>query len=321
MKLFRILIIVMFTCFLSSCHDKTIIGPSTGASNAGFSIIIIVKDSIGNPVPYLRVVGGSLASIEYFFNQGVRAWVNSAYVARLTARDTADNSLKFQDSIFMVYGDVDIGNPPAWLGYTASNGELTLNDINRFPGILKLPSIPETNIDGPTPISNFSILDTAMFIFIDTVTHNQQVERSVIQNGINILHVKWTQGTENVIPMNRFSGNPNNPAKSERDKFFKIGNPTFNGESHATSLLAATVIRFDLAAVANVNLSILQPDDSIISILIDKPLSAGAYAILWNTQLQPSISNRNAFKLDQMLTPIPIVTDWKLYQNYPNPYD
>jgi hypothetical protein len=318
MKSSRVLLLTC-TVLLSSCKDDT----TAPRSSAEFSLEIIVKNNIGAPVSNLRVIGGSRTSIHNFNGSDLHSWTNGVYIARLTARDTAHQSLLFRDSVFMVFADVDIGNPPAWIGYTSSAGVLSLTDINRFPGVLSLPPIPETR-DDPTPLSNFSVLDTAIFVLLDTLTNKQQVEWRVIQKSANIINVQWTQTlgmaptVTDLVPLRERDVMMNGIG----DAHFNTGAAKPNLDDHTASPLAATALRFDVPMQANVNLSVLQPDGTTMSILFDQRLDAGFYSAVFsvfgNPPMDGSSASQKAFRTSG-IEDVPTV--WKLHQNYPNPFN
>ncbi len=308
MKSFITLVVIVTAILLSSCKDNS----TAPRSSPAFSLNVSVTDTTGAPVPNLRVSGGSLISIPDFMGQGVRAWANGAYYARLTARDTAGGSVLYQDSILMVLGDVDIGNPPAWLGYTSSAGMLSLRDVSRFPGVLPLPPIPETTLEDPTPVSEFSILDTVMLILDDTSTHREQVVRKAIGNGDNVINIVWKpaapSGSSSAIA--RIERGPDAPSLNAQ------ANNQLNGFRPA-AVQAATAILFDLLQAADVTLTVVRLDGSIISTLVGGRHAAGAYLVVWNA----NEGLPHAFGDIHRRSGAVDVRDWKLYQNYPNPFN
>ncbi len=309
MKPFITLALLVTTLFFFVCRENS----TSPSSPTEFSLTIAVVDTQGAPVSNLRVVGGSLLSAGNFGGLGVQPWVNLVYRTSLRAVDTLTESLLFQDSILMVFADVDAGNPSAWLGNTSANGRLTLSDINRFPGILGLPPIPETSSQGPTPVAEFSIIDTALFIFVDTVTNRSQAERRVIGKGFNNLNVVWKPGAPaEQNPTTRF------PDARGGGPMARKGIDRRWAGIAMTSGQAATAIGFDILTPAKVKLSVLQLDGSNPVSLIDSRLAAGSYRVIWSTQQPIAVSihagsEKPASEIEGL--------DWKLYQNYPNPYN
>lgn len=288
MKSLVILFSIICLILISSCKDDTN-GPPPPPTE--FSLKITVKDTLGRPVPNLRILGGSMLSLPNPISPDLRFWAARVWWARLVAKDSMTNSILFRDSVLMVFGEVDHANSTSWFGYTSASGELTLSDANRFFGLRSFGDIPFRD-ESNNLLGSFRILDTAIFWIQDTLTNKRQEERRVIRNGTNLIDIVWK---------------PTSPSQTKQHQE--------NGE--IASILATTGIEISVASRSRVNLSVLQADGSLLSTLTDRIMGDSVYTFDWHIDSGGPFVGRPVTSSAKMAK---LLIGWKLNQ-YPNPFN
>ncbi len=297
-----ILLVIVSTLLLFSCKDDSV-SPNSGK---GFFVTITVKDSAGNPVQNLQVIGGNALSPPYFQSIPVETWANRAYYARIIVQDTVSGTVLFRDSVLTVFGDIDISNPPSLLGTTSSAGTVTIEDPSRLPGFLHLSQIPITTTDGPDTVGWFSIRDTAIIILRDPITNQQQRQKIVIKPGVNFISIVWSPPTASLPTIERRIF----PGRSQQESQ-KAGDVP-------TQSLATTVIMFDLPYAAHITFTAVRMDGTVFSTLIDQTLWAGYYWVQFNISGDGINLQKQS---SQQSTANPIPERWAIHQNFPNPFN
>lgn len=91
------------------------------------------------------------------------------YNCVLTAEDTLENEILFQDSVYAVLYHTD----PAYnsIGFTNTDGTFFTNKKVIFPSLYTLPTLVETGIEGPEQIGAFSIGDSITILLTDTLAN------------------------------------------------------------------------------------------------------------------------------------------------------
>ena len=181
--------IIIVVILFASCKESN--SSTEPITSDKFQVEIIVKNSQGNPVPNLRICGGNKLPLQTVGNERGVFWTPAVYVARLIVQDTSQTSILFQDSIYMVYAEIDIQNPGGILGYTSSTGTFISQNMKRFPSLFNLPEMKVTSAQGPDILGVFQIMDTATFVLYDTVTHKGQSFDRVVVNSSNKYEIVW----------------------------------------------------------------------------------------------------------------------------------
>ena len=177
-------IIIVCGIFISCKHT------SSGTTEPkDFLLKITVKKPSGETVPHIRVNGGCMIA-----NQPTIAV--QVLKLQLTAHDTGSGNTLYKDSIYVVPTEVDFAK--AFLGYTSATGSFEWNDVYRFPGVLNLPVLNQTNESGISS-GTFTISSTADFVLMDTVTNQQQSYQLNLKNGHNDFQLTWNP-TPSQIP-------------------------------------------------------------------------------------------------------------------------
>ncbi|MDI6765612.1 MAG: hypothetical protein QME52_02125 [Bacteroidota bacterium] len=178
-----LIFVFVLGCFLS-CKDDPVKPPTPEI----FSLRIVVKDTAGQPVTGLRINGGNLITTDSYSSD--RLITSGAYVLKTIAQHPENRSILYHDSIYMMKIDQDISTN--FVGYTSSDGSITIEDPNLFPSVLGLTSIPLTK-DNPSIIGKLSVLDSVQFVLRDSSNHSSttSIFYGVLKPGKNEFSFIW----------------------------------------------------------------------------------------------------------------------------------
>jgi hypothetical protein len=270
---------------------------------------------------------------------------DGVYVLLLTAKDSSSGTVLFSDTkLAVLYGGQASGINVAW-GYTDSAGQFSTSDSLLFPSALSL-SQPLVEMDySGIETGTFEFLDTVFISLADTIALKVQNTVVVLEAGANEFTLTWDPAKS-----------PQASPDFRSDPVSKGSQPSTAGMSVAPAdtawfSFAGNIIRVDSATVdmgglqlifddsvdasltANTSrMSFMQSYDGSVTrvtvlpyILVDSVKCFGWGDII---QLSDSVGviHTDVSTSDTILDPQvmqviwPGTPEWKLYQNYPNPF-
>lgn len=270
---------------------------------------------------------------------------DGVYALSLTAKDSSSGAVLFSDTkLAVLYGGQASGTNVPW-GYTDLAGQFSTSDSLMFPTALPL-SQPLIEMDySGIETGTFEFLDTVFIALADTVTLKIQNTAVVVEAGANEFALVWDPAKSPPVPPDFMS-----------DPVSKGSQPSAAGMSVAPAdtawfSLAGNIIRVDSATVDMGGFQLIF-DDSV-----DASLTANTSRMSFTQLYDGSVTRVTVFPYmhvdsvkcfssgdvlqlsgaanvvhtdvstcDTILNPQvmqvvwPGTPEWKLYQNYPNPF-
>ncbi len=262
-----------------------------------------------------------------------KGWANYSgtriYKCVYIAKSIVSGSQIYRDSIYMVLHQPDAS--ATYLGYTSEQGGYSTDDRLAFPNLYKL-TLTRTTEQSSDPVGNFSLSDSVDISISDTTTGKYMSIVKKIEPSANQFEITWNPSIPNVV--NIEAQNANNVFEN-RFQMVTDSLPAELTSFSATANVNSVLLQWKTATEINLSyFGIQRSTDAVSWTQIGSVQAAGisnspkSYSY---TDFAPNtgtkyyrlnlVSNDGTVYFSSVVSVVTIVPTWKLFQNYPNPYN
>jgi len=268
---------------------------------------------------------------------------DGVYTCEMRATAVGSGALLFSDRVYAAYLPELLTNTLHTWGYTDSEGQFSTSDSALFPGIFSLPTgMTSTDVFG-IELGAFTFLDTIIIELTDTLIPVKQEYRIMIKPGLNEVSLTWNppppgsvhdgQEPDNESRASRVALAASSAAWADTAWMSISGNTVrvdsaasdlggifivFDDSIEVTPIGSAARLEFDqsyLSGYTKVYIFPYREPDSVKYFGPGDVLQLSGAANVVHTDISNCDSPPRVMQIIWPGTP-----EWKLYQNYPNPF-